>query len=487
MPTLVFLVTLSALPILFLAPLFGAPMERDQGVYATIASGWMDGGLPYRDLWDNKAPLLFLWYAVSFTLVGDSAAAVQFMAAVSTGFCVPFVWATANILFGRREASIAAVLFALSFANIYLQVTANAEAFMLLPMTAGLWAFTVGTRRGSGTGFGWFLLAGTLTALAVFTRQSAIWAFAGYGTWFCAMFITQPDNRLQQLNRVVGIAIGTVLGSLPFVIYFAVYGELYALWYAMFEFNTSWAAVQSWWLKFVPPLLIEPGPLLGGLLFWLLVIMGVPQLWKLGGSARWVVLPSLFFAQAAAHTMGKGSAHYSIQLLPTASIAAVFGLITLVQLWREKDRAFKLSVALVSLVTLGALTFAYTRPTVNERFEVQYTYRDYADDAIAAPAIASAVAAISSEDECIYEWGRSSQIYYLADRSPCVRWLHNRAYEVDPLVMNEVMAGLRLSSPEVVLVTSQDVPVPPPLEMFIRDEYRYLGQVEYAVLYKRRL
>src|SRR3972149_520053 len=58
------LLALSALPMLLLAPLFEAPFDPDQGGYATIARGWLpDGAIPYRDLWDNNGPALFLWYA----------------------------------------------------------------------------------------------------------------------------------------------------------------------------------------------------------------------------------------------------------------------------------------------------------------------------------------------------------------------------------------------------------------------------------------
>ncbi|MEE8385969.1 MAG: hypothetical protein V3S01_08630, partial [Dehalococcoidia bacterium] len=51
------LLALSVLPLVFLAPLFDAPFDPDQGAYATIARGWLDGAIPYRDLWDNKGPL----------------------------------------------------------------------------------------------------------------------------------------------------------------------------------------------------------------------------------------------------------------------------------------------------------------------------------------------------------------------------------------------------------------------------------------------
>src|SRR3990170_1189482 len=111
------LLALSALPLLFLAPLFDAPLDPDQGGYATIARGWIDGAIPYRDLWDNKGPLLFLWYAASFASLGESTLSPRVFAALAAGLSVPFVWATARALFDHRLATLAAALFALSFLN----------------------------------------------------------------------------------------------------------------------------------------------------------------------------------------------------------------------------------------------------------------------------------------------------------------------------------------------------------------------------------
>src|SRR5512145_1734028 len=102
------LILLAILIFLFLMPLFQAPFERDQGTYATIARGWMNGYLPYRDLWDNKGPLLFIWYIASFAWLGESTLAPHLMAALAAALSLPFVWAAAGRLFGRRAAAWAA-------------------------------------------------------------------------------------------------------------------------------------------------------------------------------------------------------------------------------------------------------------------------------------------------------------------------------------------------------------------------------------------
>ncbi len=473
-------VALSVLPFLFLLPLFGAPFERDQGTYATIARGWTEGAIPYRDLWDNKGPLLFLWYVVSFLGLGETTTAPQVMAGLVAGLCVPFVWATAGVLFDRRTALLSAAAFALSFANVYLQVTANGEVFMLLPLTAGLWAFAVGAIGGR---LRWFVLAGILTTLAVLTRQSAVWTFIGYGAWLVALWWRHPAERARLSRAAAALVAGVVLGAAPCILYFAANGAAADLWHATFGYNLSWAATQSFWLKLVPPLLSDPLSLLGGLLFWGLALVGIWRLWRRGDRRAWLVLAVLVASEAAAQTTGKGSAHYVIQLLPTAAIAV--GVAVPFVAARRQRRAVAAALAACLLVTLGLAALAYLQPTATDRFRVQYTFGDYAADAIDGGAVATAVARLTDPHDCVYEWGRSSQVFFLAHRTPCSRWLHDRPSAVDPSVIDEVLADLEAHAPGAIVVTT-DRPPPPGLRDLIDARYALAEQVAYAAIYTPR-
>lgn len=475
------LVVLGALVVLFLMPLFNAPFERDQGTYATIARGWLRGALPYRDLWDNKGPLLFLWYVASFACLGENIVAPRVAAALAAALCVPFVWDTARRLFGRREARLAATLFALSFANVYLQVTANGEVFMLLPLTAGLWACAIATQKHSIV---WYLLAGILTSLAVFTRQSAILTFLAYGAWLGGMSLRHPGEWRRHLAGGAALCAGAILGALPFAIYFARRDALHDLWFAVFGFNASWVLRGSLWLKLVPALCFAPGALVGGLILWIMAAVGLWKLWQRNDRAAWLVISFVAASEAAAQIAGRGAAHYSIQLLPGAAIAAALGLPQLQRWWDTGGRSARTCLAAAGLLTVATVLFAYARPTAEGRFIAQYAFSpDYADDAVAAPAIAKAVAALSAPTACVYEWGRSSEIYFLADRQPCSAWFYDRPYEVTA-VMSRVMADLSRRKPAVILMTGR-IAYPPELMKLMADHYRYVGDVEYAQLFQR--
>jgi hypothetical protein len=179
--------------------------------------------------------------------------------------------------------------------------------------------------------------------------------------------------------------------------------------------------------------------------------------------------------------MGRLFPHYSIHLMPGAALAGAFGLLYVWERWREGRRALAVALAATALVTLGAAVFVYAQPTPAERFEAEYWWR--AQGSIVAPEIAEAVATMTQPGDYVYEWGTNSQIYFLADRQPASRWLHNRAYKVDKSIMAEVITDLEEKQPKVILLTVERH-LPAALAAYLDQHYRFADRVEYADLYQ---
>lgn len=487
------LVALSLLPVLFLAPLFDAPFERDQGLYGVIARGWADGLVPYRDLWDNKAPLLFLWYVAAFRLFGEGVVGPRLLAALATAAALPFVWDSARTLLGPRRGLFAALLFAVAFANPFLQANANAEILMLCPLAAGFWAFTRGSSGGSRW---WFLAAGVLTALAALTKQAAAGPLVGYVVWLAVLALRNPQERTRHVRSAFLLGVGAVIGLIPFVAYFYSQGALRDFWYATVEFNFLFAGDNPFFLKLLPPLLLNPPPLLGGLPLWLLAVLGGVRLWQRRDRTAGLLLTFAVSSEVAAQSMGKISAHYNVGLLPAAAILGAVGLDSVIDAWRAGRCRLGYAVGVCALVAVSASAFLYAWPTPEDRFVVQYTFRDYAFRSLQARDIAEEVVALTEPDDYVYEFGRQSDIYFLADRRPASRWVHNRAYGVEPEMMDEVLRDLDLRRPKLVLLTFECVPFsrefpgceagpPAELKTYLGRHYRYVRRVEYADFYLR--
>lgn len=124
-------ITLLALPVLTY------PLGRDQGEFATIGRGLLEGRVPYRDLWNPKPPAVFYVYAAAMAVLGRSTEALRALDLL-------LVLGVGAGLFslGRRFASSSVGLWAaLVFAVFYLTesfwtLTQN-DGLVLLPM---VWA-----------------------------------------------------------------------------------------------------------------------------------------------------------------------------------------------------------------------------------------------------------------------------------------------------------------------------------------------------------
>ncbi len=102
------LVVLCLIPILLYLPVMVSPLERDEGVYATIAQRLLRGDVPYRDLFDNKPPIVYGWYAFSFLVFGEGVAAPRIVAALLLSFTTLAIFGEARMLFPRRVAYLGA-------------------------------------------------------------------------------------------------------------------------------------------------------------------------------------------------------------------------------------------------------------------------------------------------------------------------------------------------------------------------------------------
>ena len=86
-------------------------------------------------------------------------------------------------------------------------------------------------------------------------------------------------------------------------------------------------------------------------------------------------------------------------------------------------------------LSIAGSAFVYAWPSPKDRFEAQYVFINYADDSIEARQIADTVATLTKPGDYIYDFGYQSDIYFLADRQPASRWVHNRPYQIDPEIL----------------------------------------------------
>jgi hypothetical protein len=216
------LVTLIALPVLTY------PLGRDQGEFATIGRGILDGKIPYVDLWNPKPPAVFYVYGLAMTLFGRTAAALRGIDL----FLYPPI-AAALYWIGRRVAGArvglwAALLFGVFyFSETFWTLTQN-DGIVLLPMTLAVVCALKAADAGKRSAL-WALAAGALCAYAAWFKYPFV-IFAGAVIFAYVRVRTQHAAPLQRWD-IVAFAAGGLLVGLGGIAYMAAIGA----WDALFE------------------------------------------------------------------------------------------------------------------------------------------------------------------------------------------------------------------------------------------------------------
>ncbi len=483
------------LPALLLARFINAPFERDEAIYSVVAQGLLNGDVLYQGPWDHKPPLIFVWYAMSFVLFGESVVAPRILALVFFLGSTYTVLTIAKLLLPRRDAYIAALTMGSTAGLVMLRPAANAEIFTTLPALGALLAAVHGLRVGRSPGTGawqWFLVAGLLSGFAVLTKQVVLFPTAAIGLTILA----SSDQRARDVMVFVGggmIALGLVV--LPFV----VAGGWDDFFYANFTYNRLYFAADG------------PDPLTSTIRFAVIAapfvfiaLLGAKHLWSTDRrpEARLVLLWSVA-SVASVFSTGRAYEHYWVMTFPAlallAGYAASAGLLRQPTSRSLKRVGFVGALGVTGFLSLSLNLPPFLHSTAEDRHVAQYGSTGELD--IQTEIVAGRVADLLEPGERFYEVGRETGIYFHADLLPPVRFMFDRQFYLDPATLDETMASLRSDPPRLILLTRpQDDPpyadgvvpivsvrdrlVPPQIASLIEERYELLERAEFADVYR---
>jgi len=115
-------------------PVLTYPLGRDQGEFATIGRGILNGRIPYTELWNPKPPAVFYIYALAMRLLGQTAMALRAIDFFVVPICCACLFWIGRYLANRRIGLWAALLFPVFyFTETFWTLTQN-DGIVLVPM-----------------------------------------------------------------------------------------------------------------------------------------------------------------------------------------------------------------------------------------------------------------------------------------------------------------------------------------------------------------
>lgn len=208
----------------------------DEGIYLAIGQAVQREAILYRDIWDNKTPLLYFIYAISPTLVWAKLTA--------TVFVLGTVFVTFKISKNYLVALIIGVLLSLP---IFEGTIANAELYFTLPIAIGAYFLTKDKINP--------LIIGFLFATAFLLKVPAVFDFLGL---FLAYIIIH-----RKIRPLIAAGIVFVILMIPIIGYFYFHNGLGDFITASFAQNASYVTVDTGpFSKLSNPLFVNAGILL---------------------------------------------------------------------------------------------------------------------------------------------------------------------------------------------------------------------------------
>ena len=226
--------------ILLRLPTLYEPFGRDQGIFATIASGLLQGKIPYRDLWDHKPPGIYFLYAFAFKVLGREMRSISLLDGLYTLFTLLFFFKLAKELFNRRVAYLSTFLFAILASGIFFVGwwgRGQPEVFLLLPLLGMIYLLKPVTAKERPPFF--LLCAGILGGIA-FSLKSTIFPLFFLFSFF--LLIEDGINSkgiLKGMSKIFLFSLGVIVTLLPFIIFFWTYGALDDAIYSIVTFNLT--------------------------------------------------------------------------------------------------------------------------------------------------------------------------------------------------------------------------------------------------------
>lgn len=454
---------------------------RDQGIYAMVGEGILQGKAPYRDVWDFKPPGIFFVYAIAQGLFGKSMMAVRLLEVLALFAGVACMRRLTGTLFDNKTVGmVGGAVAALIHAQMDFWHTGQPETFGAAFTLVGL-MLTVeefGRRRSLVA-----VVIGVMFGCAALLKPPL-----GGGALVCAAYLAKRERtRGATLGRALSSAALVGLGlALPVVLcllWFVAKGAFADLYWTLGEFTPGYTTL-SWEGRRASDMLyygIEEAFFRFSALAAAGVIaaISISPLFIREREGLFLVLGVIAIHIAGIAMQGKFFAYHYGATLPLIALLAGLGLY---KLWRRcLVGGAGGAIAFFSFVVVAVpMRYAvrdlpqsfWERASIRFRYLLQispYDSREVLDAELGAVAdydlaagreVARRLREQTDPDDSVLIWGFEPVIYWLADRTPATRFIYNvpqRSRWEQTHARRELMKDLSRGVPAALVIQRNDV------------------------------
>lgn len=228
-------------------------IDRDESTFILIGQSWVDGHLPFTELWDVKPPLTFLYFASIIYLFGKSFLAIRIFGALLVVISSFFTYKICSMLSTKIIgfwAAIASVCLLSLFGSLQ---GVMSEHITMAFFMFGLYLI-ISKKR-----YYWFFFAGILMGIAVMVKLNMAYAILLLGLYLIVSRFLEKKIREGTLYAIAyGIGILLIIGIT--IIPYHEEGLTNLWWKSVVEAPLEYAAARRYsFFKMAPLILILVG------------------------------------------------------------------------------------------------------------------------------------------------------------------------------------------------------------------------------------
>lgn len=288
----------------------------DPNCFFTVGKGMLHGLVPYRDLFEQKGPLLYFIHALAYLISPSSFAGVYVLEILSFQIVLYYAWKTASLYLTREGALRILPVYALLItASLAFFKGDSAEEFCLPMLTVSLYHLLKWNQLGRTAPRPWlFVLGGLFAGCVAWIKYSMLGFWVG--AMLCLFLLSQVPRRGRLIALgCAGFFAGFALATLPWLIYFGRHRAIGDWFYCYFYVNATIYAGAQWFAK---PLNIVLGVLINALTNPFITFLIVTGLWRRGEKPDRVLLIPLCLLLCNIYLGDRHFLYYQLILSPFA-------------------------------------------------------------------------------------------------------------------------------------------------------------------------
>lgn len=472
--TVLFVFFLLRLPSLFEPLWYG-----DEGIYQVLGLSMNDGRLLYKETWDNKPPMLYVFYA----LTGSDQFTIRFVSLLfGIGAVIAFFMLSQKLFQNPKAQIVSTILFTILFGIPMLEGNiANAENFMLFPILVAAYLIN---RHYESLHPKILVVCGFLLSFAFLFKIVGIFDFAAFFVFL--LFITFKEKRfliseVTKLGAFIGAFVIPIFITMLYFIFNNAFSDFYN---AVFQQNINYVGYGNTFI------------IAQGLLLLKLFLLGVTLLIlflkrNYFSHAFLFIVIWVSFSLFNAFFSGRPYTHYLLVLVPSFClfVAAVF--FGLQKNHSRKHFVLGLLLLFFLLQLLDTNFWIYKKNRLYYQNFISYitgqkhidAYRSFFDGNTPYDYQISQYLKLHLKDtDNLFVWGNNAQMYTMTQKLPPGRFTVRYHMTNNQNTLKETYNDLNRNIPNFILVTNPKIPFP-----FSLQGYVPRAIIHESVIYERNI